>query len=606
MAEQKRNVIFVIMTPPRWAESGARALLAAIVLCAPLVFGCVEPWSQALLEAACFSLAGFCCFIRTPPALIRAPLSGMCIVLAIGLLQLMSSAAVFGAPQGRLFTAAPRATRESALLWGAYTALLWGVPRVVPRVDAARRLAAWIFVSGLLVAVVGLMQLASGTKAIYGLWYGGAGSDPFGPYYNCDHAASAMSMSFCMGAALFWSRLRAVGVDAGGALPADFIRTQAGRAALLLLLAAGLLARPSQGALLSLASAGWIIGILAAASTEESSPRRKAWAVLIAALAAGLAALYGGAAGSVGATGTFDTSITVRLALYESGLRMLRASPMFGWGLGSFPHAFAPFQDDSIPGIVDHIHNDWLELALDCGLVGLVAFALSIIVLWCKSALALLRADSGESRMIVAGALAAVAAYSLHGLVDFSMHVPANAALFLCIVGSLSACSVWGNKDRPPRGSQVRLRYVVAPLFAVLAVISCRPVIGAWYARRASLAPPQHRDGFLRKAAAWDRRPEYLYSLGLERLGAGRSIESLESALRLAREALKEEPFNSEYLWLEGAILWHLGRQDEARAALARAREFRFEPIAASEGPSVAESLEADLEALRQLKLLRH
>jgi O-antigen ligase len=74
-----------------------------------------------------------------------------------------------------------------------------------------------------------------------------------------------------------------------------------------------------------------------------------------------------------------------RNLLYRDVLRMISERPIFGWGMGSFPHAFYSFNtQDRIrrihPSIYQDAHSDWLQCLAEHGIVGSLLIAVLALV----------------------------------------------------------------------------------------------------------------------------------------------------------------------------------------------------------------------------------
>src|SRR5207245_3581393 len=83
------------------------------------------------------------------------------------------------------------------------------------------------------------------------------------------------------------------------------------------------------------------------------------------------------------AAGAIDVSLASRLAVSAAGWEIVRDHPLFGTGLGSWLHAFRPYQAPPVEGgIWDHAHDDYLELAAEGGFAGVAVvllFALALV-----------------------------------------------------------------------------------------------------------------------------------------------------------------------------------------------------------------------------------
>ena len=122
-----------------------------------------------------------------------------------------------------------------------------------------------------------------------------------------------------------------------------------------------------------------------------------------------------------------------RPAFYGDTIRMVRDFPLFGAGLGSYRYAFTPYQQAPTQGIVSHAHNDYLETLAESGVFGGGALVLSgliglgwLFIRWARRRDAL-------ARGVGLGALAGIMAVLLHGLTDFNLRIPANAAYFVML-----------------------------------------------------------------------------------------------------------------------------------------------------------------------------
>ncbi len=274
-----------------------------------------------------------------------------------------------------------------------------------------------------------------------------------------------------------------------------------------------------------------------------------------------------------------DESVRGRLCIYGDAWRWWRDSPLFGTGLGSFETIYPSYQDFELRAVVAHAHSDWLELALETGLLGLLA-ALA------AAALAALRAPCGlwraarsrEMRALIGGALAAAAAFSAHSLFEFSFQIPGNAVVFMALVGFLLSAPSWADKaadrarpNRLPRGRRSLPRRASCfwrrPPFVRRPRLGWRtppgiPASGPAASRGPTPSTPIRR--------SWKK----LASIDYE---AGRQSDWGQSQRPARRPRLlhgggRPAPFDFESLSFAGASLWRLGRAADARALFEKAR----------------------------------
>jgi O-antigen ligase len=87
-----------------------------------------------------------------------------------------------------------------------------------------------------------------------------------------------------------------------------------------------------------------------------------------------------------------------RVAVWNDTLKLIRAHPWAGVGLGCFQHAFTAVQSTELTYFVDHAHNDYLELAAELGLPCAALFFAAIFWLAARTLRASLRARSSLAR----------------------------------------------------------------------------------------------------------------------------------------------------------------------------------------------------------------
>lgn len=115
-------------------------------------------------------------------------------------------------------------------------------------------------------------------------------------------------------------------------------------------------------------------------------------------------------------------------------LRYMTDFPLFGSGGGSFYTTYPRYKGESVDGYYDHTHNDYLEIAAEYGLPGLLLLiAIPVFTLW-KLFPVFCRSDNGTVRGIGFTLMMATLAMMVHALVDFNLQIPANAATYTVLV----------------------------------------------------------------------------------------------------------------------------------------------------------------------------
>lgn len=571
--------------PSRLLES----LLWAVTLSGPFLFGAVEPWARALLELLAFSLA-LAAFLRGDPDVPAEARSFWIFpagIAALGALQLVNSVSPDGPRPDGPFTVAPRETEAAVLLWSSYACVAWAGPRALVNHEAARRYGRVLFLTGVGTAALGLLQWATGAEGPY--WFRRVpGTAPFAAYFNRDHAANLMLMSFAVGCGVWWSRRKPAGADG---LPRGNPAERAAVLWALALLLAALLATGSRGAFLAMPLAGAAVSLAGAGFQKRTKGRRFVAFGALAGAALVVAACFRivGAAASAG--GLVDPSIAARFFIYGDARRWLAEAPLFGTGLGSFATVYPAYQDLDLRGIVEHAHSDWLELTLEAGGAGLFA-ALTACVYAAWAAVRTWRtARSNEMRALLGGAVAAAAAFLAHSLFEFSFQIPANGFFFFGLAAFLVSAPAWADKAaRTPRPDP-------PPAWAGAAALACGITLAM-----ASLGHALGRTG-RPDGRALLRTASGLYAAAGE--GDAADPETLRAALPYALAAAQLRPFDASALTYAGGTLRKLGRGEDAAGFLRAALTLRFASPKPSARPSAPRTLEklktVGLEAPRRL-----
>jgi len=142
-----------------------------------------------------------------------------------------------------------------------------------------------------------------------------------------------------------------------------------------------------------------------------------------------------------------DYSINMRLIMLNSTLRMFTARPLFGFGLGTFNINYPEFQGKYLqenPGMVRYLsntnvaeaHNEYVQLAAEIGIIGLLLF-LVIIFFFYKNSWVLLSAKNikQENKLVYLGIFLGINIFLIHCLFTFPFHVAFLGASFFILVG---------------------------------------------------------------------------------------------------------------------------------------------------------------------------
>ncbi len=198
--------------------------------------------------------------------------------------------------------------------------------------------------------------------------------------------------------------------------------------------------------------------------------------------------------------------------VFRTSMRILTEHPVFGTGAGSFGIIWGLYRPPTIEGDYNFAHNDYLQVAIESGAIGLVLVLLP--VLWfCIELIRARRRRASEDdhdedhddpahdvppRLADAPAYAALAAVALHAIVDFGLQIPSNLMLTALLAGSLAAA------PRVVRPGALGRAFAIAPalLGFALAPAAVAHSLARWPALEGALPWPQIPSVEHRRASA--------------------------------------------------------------------------------------------------------
>ena len=424
--------------------------------------GAVAPRGDALLCAMAFLIAAPAFLSKSSPSPRRlpgVPLGATAALALLGAVQLLPlPEGVMGvlAPTNlriyhetleilRLFgrsglagpriSIAPTETVSALLLLSANAALFMAAVRVL-RTRLRRRL------------FVMLLFLSALTQF---LWAATSRSDRRlrGLFVNPDHFAGYLEIALALAFGAIWAEVlmnrdRVIDVEDRSERFERRFAPLALRALLWGLIAAGIALTESRGAIL--AAAITTLALLAAVVRQRRT-RRPRRAVLAVALAVLIGTLLAGALAGPGRFQRFlltdprDLGSTTRVAIWKTSWDAWHAFPIVGSGLGTFREAFRRVQPRELPGLVEHAHDDLLQIAVTGGVVGALFGIVLFVSLLASLARAAKRQRHREESALALGGYGALLSLSLHGLVDFSLSIPVVAATLACAMGAAWAAA---------------------------------------------------------------------------------------------------------------------------------------------------------------------
>jgi O-antigen ligase len=390
---------------------------ARIGLCILFAFsvfahGVVEVWSESILEIGASLLFIIWVFLayRDPEitiqwSLLNWPILGF---IGIGALQL----ALHG-------SANPFFTRVELLRFSAYFIIFFLTAQAFRERDDLVKLTWFLVLLGFSVGLLGIIQFFTSPDTIYWIRILPEGGTVFGPYVNRNHFAGFVELVAPVGLALLVFR---------GMRRELFAIT-------------GLLTIIPVGALILSGSRGGIVcfgfevAVLALLARTHKGLRG---ATMIAVAFVGMASIAliawlgaGKAIERFSKTRIGDVTLSRRASMFRGAEHIFLDHPVNGVGLGTIVTVFPSYDTGYDGRVVDHVHNDYIEALAETGILGGLCGVAFLWLLFTGARKSFTAEQGHFSRALHAGAIAALCGILLHSCVDFNLHIPSNALLFL-------------------------------------------------------------------------------------------------------------------------------------------------------------------------------
>lgn len=106
-----------------------------------------------------------------------------------------------------------------------------------------------------------------------------------------------------------------------------------------------------------------------------------------------------------------------------------------GSGGGTFPVVFPAYRHEIlVPRLFLHAHNDFLEMQLEYGIIGSALLAATVLLSLLTAIRVMHQRQDPLLRGMAFTAIMGISGILIHGLADFNLRIPANAALFMVLL----------------------------------------------------------------------------------------------------------------------------------------------------------------------------
>lgn len=389
---------------------GVRISLCGLVAFSVFAHGVVEPWSEAVLEigaALIFLWWGFLCARGAVPVRwhrLLWPLACFWILVVVQY-EVGGTAVAF-------------LTRVEILKLSALVLTFFLTVQAFETLDHWTNYVWFLLALGFAVSVLGILQHFTFNGKLYWFRELRFGGIPFGPYVNRNHFAGLVELIIPTGLSVLL--LRAEDRD---------------RMSLLMVFTL-----IPVGALFLSASRGGIaaffleVGLVVILGTLRGHGRNQLVAGAIPMLLAGGLVVWLGAGRALDrfqAYRKLEVNETRRAEMVRDTWRIFVDHPLIGTGLGTLPDVFPRYETLYDGAIVNHTHNDYVELLAETGAVGGFICACFLLLFFRAAWTNIARAKDPLDLALHIGAFSACCALLAHSLVDFNLHIPSNAFVFL-------------------------------------------------------------------------------------------------------------------------------------------------------------------------------
>jgi O-antigen ligase/tetratricopeptide (TPR) repeat protein len=189
-------------------------------------------------------------------------------------------------------------------------------------------------------------------------------------------------------------------------------------------------------------------------------------------------------------------ALSNRTPMWLDGLKAFFDAPLFGTGYGTFQYA-EPVHRTVVEELIvffDHAHNDYLEAAVEGGLLRLIVSITAIALVYVAGFRSLRGLAGFRDAEIILGGLVGFTTVVVHSFGEFGLFTPAITVLVAVLVAQILASNVWSLKAataRVPYSSEKAAPYSLrvgglAPVGAVLLslLVGATLVMEGWRADR--------------------------------------------------------------------------------------------------------------------------
>lgn len=382
------------------------AITSALLIFAPSARGCVGVWTSSIMSAGCVLIGSFWVLKNLNPSQRKSLRTAIDLpILLFAVLAVLSA----------IFSVYKLESYRSLIKLVSYIILFYVAANEFDRRMRSAIVMVVIF-AGTAFSALGILQ-----------YYGFVGHPWWVPgyflsstYVNHNHFAGYLELVIPVAMALLFA-----GDDKHEAVGAHSIAFKAFIISALVIMIPAFVLTQSRGGWISLVIAILVLGL---SLWRIGLMKRMVFAIfIIAALIAGVfvyinqGIIYDRLDSATGDVAG-DASLDSRMLIWQGAAGMIKARPVYGWGIGTFMYAFNAFRPVGIQEKANTGHNDYIHMAAEMGLLA------PLLMLWIFAVVVIKGLNRKDALRI--GCAAAVLSLAIHGFIDYNFHIPANMLLF--------------------------------------------------------------------------------------------------------------------------------------------------------------------------------
>ncbi len=443
-----------------------------------------------------------------------------------------------------------------------------------------------VFVS--LLSLFGILQNILPNNKIFWMRELTQGGTPFGPYVNRNHYAGLISMVFPISLSLFLYYKPKMHYASFRERMSELFNQRLTNISVLLgssvlLIALSIFLSHSRGGIVSLSLSMIFFGIIIL--LKEKKAQRGIVIILIF-----VVILY--SVGWFGWDPIFERFekirnesgdiVESRLDLWKESVQITRDFPLTGTGHGSFISIYPKYRSVYFNAVVDHAHNDYLELFIEGGVISFSLFCWFLLSVLRSSYHAYGKRRDTYAVYLAAGAFAGIISMLIHSLTDFNLHIGANGLYFFFLMGLAvsSAHTRYHDEEGQTYLKKIAFPYaekafIGAALVTIVGfVFNAGIITGAFLfassdGKNIDTQTPKKelqaiRDKAARASFCDPLEARYPYTVA----HAERLLAFTERSQNYYKKALFLDPVNGEYLQIFGLLLSDFKRYDIAERYL--------------------------------------